>query len=313
MSGRGPGILYHNPMKNNIRPALAGKPFIKWVGGKGQLLSEIDRSLPDNFSSFDTYIEPFVGGGAVFFHMRQKYPDKRYVVNDYNTDLIEVYRTVRDTPQELINLLRELKREYTKLLSRAARKACFLRQREQYNNSTLDQTQRAALFIFLNKTCYGGLYRVNSTGRYNVPFGDCGKESFYDEITIMEDSRLLQSVTLKAGDYAKCGEYAAPGVFFYLDPPYRPLNLTSSFTAYTKAGFNDNAQIGLRNFCNMLTAKGARWMQSNSDGHRATPPNDFFDDLYRGRCISRVVALRNIHPGKKNNRVADYRLSALTN
>lgn len=300
-------------MRTKHEPASAGKPFIKWVGGKRQLLPEIERALPGNFSDFDTYVEPFAGGGAVFFHLRQKYPDKRYVLNDYNTDLIDAYRTVRDTPQELIGLLREIKREYTSLPSREARKACFLRQRERYNDDTLNRVERTALFIFLNKTCYGGLYRVNSAGRYNVTFGDCGKKSFYDEATIMEDSRLLQGVTLTSGDYARCGEYAAPGAFFYLDPPYRPLNLTSSFTAYTKAGFNDHAQIGLRNFCNGLTAKGARWMQSNSDGRRATPPNDFLDSLYLNCCISRVIAARNINKGEKNNRVADYRLSALAN
>lgn len=297
-------------MKNNILPALAGKPFIKWVGGKRQLLPALEQTLPADFDRCHTCMEPFAGGGALFFHLRQKYPEKRYVLNDYNADLIGAYRVVRDYPHELLALLRGIKGEYSGLLSYDARKEYFLRQRERYNHDAPDRVLRAALFIFLNKTCYGALYRVNSQGKYNAPFGDCGEKSFYDEAVIMEDSRLLQSVELMCGDYARCAEYAACGAFFYFDPPYRPLSRTAAFTAYTKQGFDDCDQTRLRDFCDMLTAKGTLWMLSNSDGHNATPANDFLDALYRNYCILRVTAARNINRGKKNNRAADYQLSA---
>lgn len=300
-------------MKNHVSPAPAGRPFIKWLGGKRQLIPAIEGTLPEDFDRCHTCVEPFAGGGAVFFHLKQRYPGKRYVLNDYNADLIDAYRTVRDRPHELITLLREMKREYTALPSREARKEYFMRQRERYNGDTSDKVQRTALFMFLNKTCYGALYRVNSRGEYNAPFGDCGKKSFYDEGVILEDSRLLRGVELLCGDYARCGEYASPGAFFYLDPPYRPLSVTSSFMSYTKNGFDDGEQIRLRDFCDSLTAKGVRWMQSNSDGRAATPPNDFMDDLYRNCCISRVVASRTINRGGKNNRTADYRVSAAIN
>lgn len=300
-------------MKHTIPPAPAGRPFIKWLGVKRQLIPAIEGALPEDFDRCHTCVEPFAGGGAVFFHLRQKYPGKCYVLNDCNVDLIDAYRTVRDRPHELITILRKIKREYMALPSREARKAYFLRRRERYNGDGPDMVQRTALFIFLNKTCYNGLYRVNGRGEYNAPFGDCSRHSFFDEAVILQDSRLLQGVELTSGDYARCAEYAASGAFFYLDPPYRPLNATSSFTSYTKNGFGDGEQVRLRDFCCGLTARGARWMQSNSDGRAATPPNDFLDDLYRDCCISRVVASRHINRGGKNNRTADHRVSAAVN
>ncbi len=247
----------------------------------------------------------------MFFYLRQKYPGKRYVLNDCNADLIDAYRTVRDRPHQLLKLLREIKKEYLALPSREARKAYFLRQRDRYNGDGLDKVQRTALLLFINKTCFRAKFTVNGEGKLSSAFGSDCKKLKFDEAVILEDSRLLRGVELLCGDYARCMEYASPGAFFYLDPPYRPLNGSSYFAGYTNAGFGDGEQVRLRDFCCGLTARGTRWMQSNSDGRVATPPNDFMDDLYRDCCISRVLAPRYIHRGEKNNRTADHRVSAV--
>ena len=232
------------------------KPFIKWVGGKGQLLEQLDALLPADFEDWEevTYIEPFVGGGAMLFYMLQRYPNIRHaVINDVNSDLTTCYRTVRDTPEELIASLMEIQSAYNELRSEEARRDFFLAVRKRYNEKNLDPIENSTKFIFLNRTCFNGLYRVNRKGLFNVPFGKYINPQICDPATIRKDSELLQRVEILTGDFEVTLDYIGDGYnFFYFDPPYRPLNATSSFNSYSKEDFNDEEQIRLRDFCAFL-------------------------------------------------------------
>lgn len=274
------------------------KPFIKWVGGKGQLIEQLERHLPADFDNWTdvTYIEPFVGGGAMLFYMLQTYPNiKNAVINDINADLTSCYRTIKKTPEKLILSLKEIEDEYLNIPNQEARKSFYLEVRDKYNSNIDDPIKNSTLFIFLNRTCYNGLYRVNKSGKFNVPFGKYANPTICDATTIMKDSELLQSVEIITGDFEQTFEYASTNTFFYFDPPYRPLSNTSSFTDYSKEPFNDDAQIRLRNYCNKLDDAGYKFMLSNSDGKGKNEADVFFDEIYSNYEISRVWASRNIN------------------
>jgi len=275
------------------------KPFIKWAGGKGQLLEHLSALLPKDFSErMDVvYVEPFVGGGAMLFHMLATYPNiKKAIINDLNSDLITTYKVIKERPEELIAILRVMQDEYRSCKNEAERKEYYLGKRERYNSREAKDVEVAALFIFINRTCFNGLYRVNSKGKYNVPFGKAKKPLICDEETIMMDSRLLQKVEILNGDFEgveKCVERG--GAFFYFDPPYRPLTQTASFTAYSKDGFGDDQQKRLAEFCRRLDASGHQWLLSNSDPHNSNPDDMFFEEIYKGFDINRVSASRMIN------------------
>lgn len=265
---------------------MNGKPFIKWVGGKTQLLSEIERFLPKDFKDI-TYIEPFVGGGATLFFILNAHPEiKRVVISDINKDLIDTYKIVRDKPIELINYLQNIANEYLPL-SEEDRKKYFLLKRELYNTKKLDKLENSALFIFLNKTCFNGLYRVNSKGLFNSSFGDYKNPKICDRKTIIEDSKLLQKVEILNIDFEETIKYVGDNTFFYLDPPYKPISKTAKFTSYTKEAFNDEEQLRLRDFCINLDLLGYKFLLSNSD-------NKLFYDIYSKFIINKVYASRNI-------------------
>lgn len=278
------------------------KPFMKWAGGKGQLLSQLDEFLPENLcrQAF-TYIEPFVGGGAMLFYMMQKYPNiRRVVINDVNPHLVTAYRVIKDNPKELIERLSMLEKDYYVLTNEEERKAFFLEKRKTFNEDILDDIDRTKLLIFLNKTCFNGLYRVNSKGAFNVPFGKYAHPTICNADTILADSELLNSrdVIILNGDFEKTIDYLDENGanFIYFDPPYRPLSATSSFTSYAKEDFNDEEQIRLRNFCLRLNDRsGVRWMQSNADCSAKNPEDRFFEENYRNFYISRVYASRSIN------------------
>lgn len=279
---------------------MEAKPFIKWVGGKGQLLCQLDSLLPDDFSARagTTYVEPFVGGGAMLFHVLSHYPNvKRAVINDINPDLTACYRAVRNTPRQLIGQLADVQNEYEKLATEEERKAMFLRQRDRFNTKSLSELDNATLFIFLNKTCFNGLYRVNKKGIYNVPFGKAVNPAICAPRTIEADSLLLQRVEILTGDFETTLDKTPDGSFFYIDPPYRPLNSTSNFNDYAKETFDDAAQIRLKEFCEQLTERGNNLMLSNSDGKGNGMDDAFFDDLYSPPIfnISRVRASRAVN------------------
>ena len=282
------------------------KPFIKWAGGKGQLLEQLDAYLPDVFDDRRnvTYIEPFVGGGAMLFYMLQRYPNiQRAVINDINPDLTTCYQTVRDTPEELIASLLDIQDAYNALATEDERRNFFLDVRARYNEKNLDPIENSTKFIFLNRTCFNGLYRVNKKGLFNVPFGKYINPQICDSATIRQDSKLLQRVDIITGDFEATFDHIGDGCnFFYFDPPYRPLNATSSFNSYSKEDFNDNEQIRLRDFCTMLNGRfGIEWMLSNADCSAKNPEDTFFEDIYADFYINRVYASRaiNANPSKR--------------
>lgn len=273
------------------------KPFVKWVGGKTQLLGDIRKSLPQDLHGRQnvTYVEPFVGGGAVLFWILQEYPNiSRAVINDINAELICAYRVVRNDVDMLIDELEKLQSEYVSL-DESARKDYYMLQRERFNGGDKSDTETAALFIFLNRTCFNGLYRVNSCGKFNVPHGRYANPRICDKETLRADSALLQKVEILCGDFAQTVKYASDNALYYFDPPYRPLTETSAFTSYSKAGFDDAEQARLRNFCDQITANKSLFVASNSDPRNVDKEDNFFDDLYGDFSIRRVAAVRMVN------------------
>lgn len=292
------------------------KPFIKWVGGKTQLLDDIKKSLPHNFSQRDgvTYVEPFVGGGAVLFWILQEYPNiTRAIINDINTELICTYRVVKYDVESLIIELTRLQTEYLQL-DAVARKKYFLVQRERFNGDNKTDIETAALFIFLNRTCFNGLYRVNSKGKFNVPHGRYSNPKICDVETLRADSAILQRVEIMCGDFAQTGKYAGDNVLYYFDPPYRPLTETSAFTSYSKDGFDDAEQMRLRDFCSQITTRKSLFVASNSDPQNVDNGDDFFDHLYENFSIKRVSAARMINSrGNGRGAISEIMISNVAN
>ncbi|MBQ8224705.1 MAG: DNA adenine methylase [Bacteroides sp.] len=278
---------------------MKAKPFVKWVGGKGQLIEQLEAMLPADFDQWEnvTYIEPFVGGGAMLFYMLQAHPNiQSAVINDINEDLTTCYKVVKQFPQQLVDSLSGIQKEYYALQSEESRKQFFMQMRAEFNTKSLDPIRNTTLFFFLNRTCFNGLYRVNKSGLFNVPFGRYTTPTICDANTIFADSELLQRVEILTGDYTQTIDYAQGNSFFYFDPPYRPLNETSSFNDYAKEAFNDLAQKRLKKFCDRVQMAGFRFMLSNSDCK-----DGFFDDLYMQYQIARVWASRsvNANPNKR--------------
>lgn len=280
------------------------KPFIKWVGGKTQLIEQLDSLLPADFDKLDnvTYIEPFIGGGAMLFYMLQNYPNISHaVINDVNSDLTTCYRTVRDNPEELIASLIEIQNDYNALQTEEARKEFYLDVRNRYNEKNLDAIENTTNFFFLNRTCFNGLYRVNKKGLFNVPFGKYANPQICDPTTIRMDSEILQRVEILTGDFEATLPHAHGNTLFYFDPPYRPLSDTSSFNDYAKEAFNDEAQIRLKEYCDLIHKAGFSFMLSNSDCKGKNEEDNFFDVLYGAYEIERVWASRSINsnPNKR--------------
>ena len=280
------------------------KPFIKWVGGKSKLIEQLDAQLPADFDSLEnvTYIEPFVGGGAMLFYMLQHYPNINHaIINDINPDLTTCYRTVRDNPKELIASLQDIENTYFSLNTEEARKEFFIVVRNRYNEKNLDPIENTTKFFFLNKTCFNGLYRVNKKGLFNVPFGRYSNPTICNPETILKDSELLQRVEILNDDFEETFKYAQGNTLFYFDPPYRPLSDTSSFNNYAKEAFNDDAQIRLKKYCDRINDAGFKFMLSNSDGKSVNGEDNFFDVLYAAYQIERVLASRSINsnPNKR--------------
>ena len=273
------------------------KPFLKWAGGKTQLITEIEKSLPYEITNEKfTYIEPFVGSGAVLFWMLNNFPKlEKAVINDINEDLINTYKTIASKPKELISILQQLQNEFHSLENKPEeKKEYYYQKRELYNTRKEEQSGQAALFIFLNRTCFNGLYRVNRKNEYNVPMGSYKKPTICDDKNILAVSNALQKVEILCGDYENTLNEASSNSFFYFDPPYKPLSNTSSFNSYAKDEFNDEEQIRLRNFCSKLEKLGYKWMLSNSDVKSESDDN-FFEELYRSFFIKRVKARRSIN------------------
>lgn len=278
------------------------KPFVKWVGGKSQLLEEIRKKYPQKI---ERYCEPFVGGGAVLFDILQKFQPKEVLINDINKELINTYFQVKNHCEELINQLNELQTQYKKL-GQEDRKVLFYEKRTRYNalkvnGDNAENLEKATLFIFLNKTCFNGLYRVNSKGLFNVPFNNAKNPLICDAENLRSCSQVLQNVILKTGDYKKCESFIDEKTFVYIDPPYRPLTQTSAFTSYSENQFLDKEQIELAQFIDNIAKKGSTILASNSDPKNSNEEDNFFDNLYSNFEIERVSASRmiNANPEKR--------------
>lgn len=275
------------------------KPFLKWAGGKGQLLKEIESYYPFDDGRITKYAEPFVGGGAVLFDILSKYDLEEVYISDINAELINTYCIIRDDIDELIEMLMVMQNEFVPM-DTEHRKVYYLNKRDRFNelkvNSDVNlNTEKAALMIFLNKTCFNGLFRVNKKGLFNVPMGAYKNPMICDEKNLRAVSDKLQNVTIVCGDYRKSAKFIDENTFVYFDPPYRPLTDTASFTAYTENLFNDAEQIKLAEFVNEMHNKGAKIVVSNSDPKNASAEDDFFDNIYSAHKIKRVEATRMIN------------------
>jgi DNA adenine methylase len=282
------------------------KPFLKWAGGKTQLISDIEKSIPKEFINTKfTYIEPFVGSGAILFWMLSNFPKiEKAIINDINEDLINTYKTIASNPKELISNLEILQNEFHSLEGNEDNKKLYYYQkRDLYNTRKTEQSGQAALFIFINRTCFNGLYRVNSKNLYNVPMGGYKKPTICDTQNILAVSNALQKVEILCGDFENTLNTANKNSLFYFDPPYKPLSETSSFNTYTKDSFNDAEQIRLKDFCTRLDILDHNWILSNSDLKGKDENDNFFDDLYSDFSITRVDARRSINanPEKRGN------------
>lgn len=271
---------------------MTARPFVKWVGGKTQLLEKIRSKYPENI---EKYCEPFVGGGAVLFDVLSTYHPEEVLINDINPELINTYRHIKDSTEELIAILKEYENEYYRV---SDKKELYLNQRERFNSliqNKVDSVEKAALFIMLNKTCFNGLYRVNARGLFNVPFNNATRPTICDEENIRSCGALLKDVKITLGDYSLTGSFIDERTFVYVDPPYRPLTVSSYFTSYNETGFGDKEQIELGRFLSEMSAKGASLLISNSDPKNVNENDEFFDDLYRDFIIDRVKASRMIN------------------
>jgi len=283
----------------------SAKPFLKWAGGKTQLLEEFTKRIPNELKEGElpVFIEPFIGGGAVFFHFNNQFRFKECHIFDINEELILVYTVVKNNGEDLIDLLRDIENDFLSK-DNADRKVFFYHIRDEFNRQKptinfhkfkREWIERAAQLIFLNRTCFNGLYRENNQGMFNVPFGSYKNPKILNDSILRADSEKLQNTEIHLGDFEQSFRYVSDYSFVYFDPPYRPLNKTSSFTQYSKDGFNDVEQQRLAAFFEKCDKKNAKLMLSNSDPKNVNPDDDFFDLLYANYHITRVPAKRMIN------------------
>lgn len=257
------------------------KPFVKWVGGKGRLVSELAKHFPKQFND---YYEPFVGGGAVFFSLNPKTAH----INDLNSVLISLYSYVKKDVQRVVSALKKLELEYSALKSLEEKKELYLKKRLEFNILKNGSFEKAILLVFINKTCFNGMYRENSKGGFNVPFGQHLNPTICDEANLIAVSNLLQDVSITKSSYEVLTAEAKQGDFVYFDPPYHPLNETSSFTAYQAGGFGAEDQQKLRDEFKRLSEVGCKVMLSNSDA-------PLINELYKDFKIHKIFAARAIN------------------
>ncbi len=276
------------------------KPFVKWAGGKGSLLPQLNKFYPLELKNetIDKYVEPFVGGGAVLINILQKYKVKEAYAFDINIDLINCYNIIKVNVDKLIKELSKKETQFLKL-NFEERKKYFYDIRKEYNSYRIKENEqnikRAVEFIFLNRTCFNGLYRVNKSGDFNVPFGRYKNPTICDADNLRNLSHLIKNVLFQYGDYKKSEKYIDNNTFVYFDPPYRPLSTTSAFTSYTKEDFNDENQEELADYFKRLDKKNAKLMLSNSNPKNTDEDDNFFEDIYNGFYINEIFVKRMIN------------------
>ena len=283
------------------------KPFVKWVGGKSQLVEQIEKMLPtDGEKVLTKYAEPMVGGGALFFSILSKYDFEELYISDINAELINAYQAVKNDVDNLIAKLNEMQMLFLPM-DENGRKYFYYTVRERFNSMALNEeiaTEKAAQFIFLNKTCFNGLYRVNRKGQFNVPMGAYKNPTICDDENLRNIHEALQNVTIVCGDYSLSKSFIDQNTFVYLDPPYRPISETSAFTSYNSDVFDDDDQIRLARFIDEINSSGAKIVLSNSDPKNVNEEDNFFDDLYKNYKINRVEASRAINSkGDKRGKI----------
>lgn len=284
----------------------AARPFLKWAGGKGQLIEQISAYFPPELltGKINRYAEPFVGSGALFFHVVQRYRVEAYFLSDVNDELIIAYKTIKRDVEGVIRKLQHMQEEYYRL-SPSGREDKFYSVRHQFNvkrgkthfdRFSPDWVRRTAEIIFLNRTCFNGLFRVNAKSEFNVPFGRYRKPLICSPDNLRAVSAALQKAEIRCGDFTECDAFVDDSTFVYFDPPYRPISKTASFTSYSNHDFGEIEQRRLAEFYKHLHRdKGAKLMLSNSDPKNENPLDDFFDELYRDFNIKRVKANRMIN------------------
>lgn len=298
----------------NKNSNIYAKPFLKWAGGKSQLIKEIECFYPFKDGNITKYAEPFLGGGAVLFDVLNKFELDEIYVSDTNGDLINAYCTVRDDVEYLINTLTEMQKQFIPL-NTELRKKYYIEKRERFNllkkyGDFDSSVERAALMIFLNKTCFNGLYRVNKNGFFNVPMGSYKNPIICDEKNLRNVAQKLKNVTIVMGDYKKSERFIDENTFAYFDPPYRPITDTSSFTSYTENLFDDGKQEELAHFVDNLSRKGAKILVSNSDPKNTNQNDDFFEQIYISHNIKRVGANRMINcNGQSRGKIKELLIS----
>jgi len=285
-------------MRNKPSKQGEARPFVKWAGGKSQILAAIRAKYPKTLGTHvKKYAEPFVGGGAVLFDILNTYSLEEYYISDINRELIHTYKAIRDDVEKIIEELSVLAKEYLTVTPKA-QKEMYYAKRKRFNDLKLTQDnsmELAILFIFLNRTCFNGLYRVNASGGYNVPQGSYRNPCICDESNLRAVSSKLKNVLMVHGDYKKARNFIDERTFAYFDPPYRPLSTTASFTSYTQDGFNDERQKELAFFIDEMSERGACIVASNSDPTNTNGADTFLEDLYTKHDISVVSASRAIN------------------
>lgn len=288
-------------LRRGKRESREARPFLKWAGGKGQLLETIRQRYPAGLGTAVTkYAEPFVGGGAVLFDVLNRYSMEQVFISDTNAGLINAFRAVKENIGELISILGRYQADYIPL-DENGRKQYYYARRDRFNELKKgggESIEAAALFIFLNRTCFNGLYRVNRHGQFNVPIGSYKKPLICDEENLRGASKALRNVEIVCGGYQESAAFIDGATFVYFDPPYRPLTATAGFTAYTEDGFTDSQQAGLARFADAMSARGAKILLSSSDPKNTSAEDNFFDDLYASHRIERVGAVRAINSNK---------------
>ena len=278
--------------------AISLKPFVKWVGGKSQLIGELEKMLPaDGEKVLTKYCEPMVGGGALFFNILSKYDFEQLYISDINTELINAYQVIKSNVDSLTERLQEMQMLFLPM-DENGRKFYYYSVRDKFNDTKLSSAtaiDKAAYFIFLNKTCFNGLYRVNRKGQFNVPMGAYKNPMICDEENLRNINKVLQNVTIVCGDYSLAKQFIDKDTFVYLDPPYRPISETSTFTSYNPDIFDDSEQLRLARFIDEINVSGAKIVLSNSDPKNVNPDDTFFDELYKAYHIKRVSATRMIN------------------
>ncbi|WP_068268457.1 DNA adenine methylase [Caviibacter abscessus] len=300
----------------DIKSSKKVKPFLKWAGGKGQLLDKIKSYYPFEKNKTKKYAEPFVGGGAVLFDILNKYDLDEIYISDINKELINTYIVIRDNIDELIKILSNMQETFLSL-DTDKKKEFYIKKRQLFNELKINgnkntNIKKASLMIFLNKTCFNGLFRVNKSGLFNVPMGNYKKPVICDENNLRAISKKLKKVTIICGNYKQSSDFIDENTFVYFDPPYRPINETSSFTSYTESKFDDSDQLELANFINEMNKKGATILVSNSDPKNTNKDDNFFDNVYSNYNIKRVDASRMINSnGKSRGKIKELIISNL--